>query len=87
MKINTILANISNFIKGRTSTVKYIVLHYTANNGDTAKGNCKYFASAGRKASAHYFVDENRVYQSVPDSDAAWSVGYESSTKTVVLSQ
>lgn len=75
MQINKLLANSGNYTRGRTRSIKYIVVHYTANNGDTAKGNCNYFATGGRNASAHYFVDENSIYQSVADSDTAWSVG------------
>lgn len=75
MKINTLLASPSNYSRGRDKHIKYIVIHYTANNGDTAKGNCQFFSKAGRNASAHYFVDEYGVYQSVLDSNTAWSVG------------
>jgi len=75
MKTQTLLADSSNYTRGRTESVKYIVIHYTANNGDTARGNCNYFATGGRNASAHYFVDESSVYQSVLDSNTAWSVG------------
>lgn len=78
MKNNTILSNSGNYTKGRVQDINYIVLHYTANNGDTARGNCNYFSSCGRNASAHYFVDENDIYQSVADSDTAWSVGASS---------
>lgn len=75
MNLKTNIANSGNYTRGRTRSVKYIVVHYTANNGDTAKGNCNYFATGGRNASAHYFVDENGMYQSVADGDTAWSVG------------
>jgi N-acetylmuramoyl-L-alanine amidase CwlA len=69
-------ANASNFKTGRTDSIKYIVIHYTANNGDTAKNNADYYASNKVEASAHYFVDEyDTVYQSVKDSDTAWAVG------------
>ena len=52
------------------------MIHYTAGNGDTAKNNADYYASAKIEASAHYFVDEwNIIYQCVKDSDTAWSVG------------
>lgn len=78
MEIKTFPANSGNYTKGRRESIKFIVLHYTANDGDTAKGNCNYFAIAGRNASAHYFVDENNVYLSVTDSDTAWSVGASS---------
>lgn len=70
--------NTGNYRKGRTSSIKYIVIHYTANNGDTAKNNCDYYASkAGISASAHYFVDENNILQSVQDTDTAWHCGSE----------
>ena len=49
-------------------------MHFTANNGDTALGNTNYFKSY-RGASAHYFVDENSVYQSVEDKNIAWHCG------------
>lgn len=69
-------ANSSNFKVGRTSPIKYIVIHYTANNGDTAKGNADYFnRTPNLSASAHYFVDENKVWQSVLDKDTAWHCG------------
>lgn len=69
-------AHPSNYAKGRSGqAIKYIVLHYTANDGDTAAGNCNYFAGAGRKASAHYFVDQTSVWQSVQDTDTAWHCG------------
>jgi len=75
MDIKSKLANSDNYTKGRSSTIKYIVIHFTANNGDTAKGNCNYFQGTNRNASAHYFVDENEIYQSVKDSDTAWHCG------------
>ena len=69
-------AHISNFKKGRSSAIKYIVIHYTANNGDTAKGNLNYFANnQNLSASAHYFVDENEVCRSVNDTDTAYHCG------------
>ena len=58
-----------------TGDIKYIVIHYTGNDGDTAVNNGKYFQGANRKASAHYFVDDSTVVHSVPDNRVAWSVG------------
>lgn len=59
------------------SSVRYIVIHYTGNNGDTAKNNVDYFATGNtRYAGAHYFVDQRgSVWQSVPMDLTAWSVG------------
>ena len=69
-------AHTTNFKKGRTDSIKYIVIHYTANNGDTAKNNLNYFANnQNLSASAHYFVDENEVCQSVKDADTAYHCG------------
>lgn len=82
MNIPFLQANSSNFYSGRGgNSIKYIVMHYTANNGDTAMNNAQYFHNNSVQASAHYFVDENSVVQSVRDSDGAWHCGgsFESS--------
>lgn len=69
-------AHSSNFCTGRTSSIKYIVIHYTANNGDTAKNNIDYYArEADLKASAHFYVDEKEVWQSVKEGDTAYHCG------------
>lgn len=74
--INEIWASSTNYGATRpTSNIKYIVIHYTGNNGDTAENNGKYFQGAHRKASAHYFVDSDSIVHSVPDNRIAWSVG------------
>ena len=67
------LANPANYWKKRgLSGIKWIVLHYTGNDGDTDTGNGKYFAREAVGASAHYFVDEDSATQSVPDEYIAW---------------
>ena len=63
-----------NFDIGSINRIKYIVVHFTANNGDTAYGNTNYSKSY-RGASAHYFVDENGIYQSIEDKNIAWHCG------------
>lgn len=77
MNIIKTFLTLVNFTKGRyrNTPIQYIVIHYTANNGDTAEGNAKYFHSINRKASAHYFVDEKEIYQVVKDCDTAWHCG------------
>lgn len=68
----------SNYRAGRTQPVRYIVMHYTANNGDTARNNCDYYHRVGGlQASAHYFVDEHGAMQSVREGDTAWHCGAE----------
>ena len=78
MEIKEIVAHQSNYTKGRKEQIQYIVVHYTANNGDRAEGNGNYFAHPNRNASAHYFVDENTIVQSVYDNDTAWHCGAKS---------
>lgn len=76
MVIYNKLSNRGNYGAWRdTDVIKFIVMHYTGNDGDTAKANCNYFANNVVKASANYFVDDNSVYRSVPDDYVAWSVG------------
>ena len=68
-------AHRGNYSPGRTQPIEYIVVHYTSNKGDTAQNNLDYFARAKTGTSAHYFVDENEVCQSVQDTDTAWHCG------------
>lgn len=77
MNIKTHLADSSNYGGARSvSVIKYIVMHYTANDGDTDENNGKYFGNnANLGASAHYFVDGDSITQSVPDYHNAWHCG------------
>lgn len=75
MKINFKESNTANFSRGRSPKVKYLVIHYTSNNGDTAKNNADYFSREDVGASAHYFCDEREIWQSVKDTDTAWHCG------------
>lgn len=68
-------ANGANFARGRTQPIEFLVIHYTANNGDTVQNNLDYFSRNAVGASAHYFVDENGYGQSVKDQDTAWHCG------------
>lgn len=63
------------------NSIRYIVLHYTGNTGDTAKNNAVYFRDNVVKASAHYFINDSTIYQSVPDNHAAYAVGLGSRTE------
>ncbi len=80
------LANSGNYGGSRdASQIRYLVYHYTGNDGDRAANNAKYFQNNIVKASAHYFVDDTTVWRSVPDLKVAWSVGgskYANADKT-----
>lgn len=70
------LAHKSNYGSKRAlGNIKYIVIHYTANDGDTDEGNGNHFANNKVYASAHYFADGDSITQSVPDDYIAYSVG------------
>ena len=74
-------ADSSNFYSGRGgNSIKYIVVHYTAGNGDTAMNNAQYFHNnSGLQASAHYFVGfDGEIWQCVEDQNIAWHCGASS---------
>lgn len=76
VQIKTNLANKKNYGGTRSlSSIKYIVIHYTANDGDTDENNGTYFHNNYVGASAHYFVDDDSVTRSVPDENIAWHCG------------
>lgn len=56
------------------ATIKYIVIHWVG-AVSSAKANATYFAGGNRNASAHYFVDDNSIYQVVLDKNMAWHCG------------
>jgi N-acetylmuramoyl-L-alanine amidase len=55
--------------------IKFLIYHYTANDGDSDEGNGNYFQQHIIQASAHDFVDDDSVTHSVPYLYTAWSVG------------
>jgi N-acetylmuramoyl-L-alanine amidase len=75
MMATHIPAHPSNYTAGREAEIDRIVIHYTAGDGDSAEDNGNYFKGANRKASAHYFVDEDSIVMSVKEEDTAWHAG------------
>lgn len=64
--------------RGGTRTaadVRYLVYHYTGNDGDRGANNAGYYRDNVVEASAHYFVDDDSVTRSVEDLGVAWAVG------------
>ena len=55
--------------------IKYLVYHYTGNDGDHDANNAIYYRDNVVKSSAHYYVDDDSVTQSVKDLTVAWAVG------------
>lgn len=54
--------------------IDYIVIHWVG-AVSKAKNNAIYFAGGDRQASAHYFVDDTSIWQSVLDKNASWHCG------------
>lgn len=75
IKINTSLIQTKKCYKYTSREVKYVVMHYTGNASDTARGNASYVINGNSDVSAHYFVDDNNIYQSVPFVCGAWHCG------------
>lgn len=76
IKINSgIPCNAGNLNSNTSRNAAYVTMHYTGNTKDTAKANATYFSGAGRNASAHLFVDDFEIYQSVKLRDTAWHCG------------
>lgn len=79
MKINKNITPMNRWTGRFGDSVEWIVLHYTGNpctyGPDTAKGEAQYFADEYRGASAHFFVDQSEIWQSVELQDTAWHCG------------
>lgn len=74
MQINKLLTPY-NHNAGSVDRIKYIVIHYVGATGG-AEANCKWYAGADRRASAHYYVDfDGSVWQSIADKNIAWHCG------------
>lgn len=57
--------------------IKFIVIHDTANasTGAGAMNHYRYLNHAVRYGSAHYYVDDKEIVQTIGDSYTAWAVG------------
>lgn len=76
VKIKEQLAHRQNYGGKRTQKISWIVMHYTANDGDSDEANAKYFQRAlNPVASAHYFVDDDSITRSVPEDYVAYHCG------------
>ena len=79
MQRRTILAHRANYGGKRQSGISYIVMHYTANDGDSGMSNARYFQQKlNPPVSAHYFVDDWGVTQTVPEEYVAYHCGASS---------
>ena len=76
IKINTSKeSNSGNYTKKSSRKVEYIVFHYTGNKKDSARNNAIYFNNNDVNVSAHFFVDDENIYQSVKMNNIAWHCG------------
>lgn len=74
--IKTMLAHRANYGTKRGGPIEWLVMHYTANDGDSDISNGKYFQKPlNPVASAHFFVDDDSITISVPEDYVAFHCG------------
>ena len=74
--IKTMLAHRANYGAKRGGPIEWLVMHYTANDGDSDTSNGKYFQKPlNPVASAHFFVDDDSITISVPEDYVAFHCG------------
>lgn len=79
-KLRTFEKRINKYISKYNNSPRYgakptwIVVHWVG-AVSTAKNNCLYFAGGNRNASAHFFVDDKYIWQSVECDNASWHCG------------
>lgn len=61
----------------KLSDIKYLVIHDTGNTskGADAEAHFRYLQTATRYGSAHYYLDDKQIIQTIGDSLVAWSIG------------
>lgn len=59
------------------SDIKYLVIHDTGNTSRAADAmaHFRYLQSATRYGSAHYYLDDKEIIQTIGDSFVAWAIG------------
>lgn len=76
LQIKERLAHPGNYGSSRgAGQIKYLVLLYTGDDGDTAAGNVSYYPGTVAGASSHCFMDNQEIFRSVPELTVAWAVG------------
>lgn len=65
--------------------LRYFVAHETANNSADADAHYRYFQNIKIQASAHTFVDDNKILEIIPINEKAWHVQYNNDKKTLGL--
>lgn len=70
-----IMTNSDCYKAGRTITPKGIMVHSTATPGANANAIRDAWDRAGAEAAVHYIIDDQRVFQTLPDTCRAWHAG------------
>jgi len=73
LPITKLLTTFNRTVRSNRS-ISYIVIHWVG-GVSSAKNNAAYFKNNKLNSSAHYFVDDTTIYQSVEDKDVAWHCG------------
>ncbi|MDY3119218.1 MAG: peptidoglycan recognition family protein, partial [Peptoniphilus sp.] len=61
----------------KAEDIRFLVIHDTGNEsrGADAMAHYRYLQGATRPGSAHYYVDDKEIIQTIGDSRVAWAVG------------
>lgn len=57
--------------------VRFLVAHETANNSADADAHQRYFNGINFSASAHTFIDDDKILEIIPLDEKAWHVQYQ----------
>lgn len=59
------------------SDIRYLIIHDTGNTSKTANAmaHYRYLQNASRYGSAHYYLDDKEIIQTIGDSFVAWAIG------------
>ncbi|MFK7786008.1 MAG: SH3 domain-containing protein [Crocinitomicaceae bacterium] len=85
----TFISNSANRPQRKLSSLKGIIIHWTANagHGSDADNHFRYFQNHAVQASAHFFVDDHQIVQIIPEDEVAYHVGARSSRYTDLARQ
>lgn len=78
------ITNSKNRPQRKLSSLKGIIIHWTANagRGANADNHFRYFQNHPVQASAHFFVDDQKIVQIIPEDEVAYHVGARASRYT-----
>jgi len=80
-----IFTQAKSYTKGRQGNkIQYIIIHWFGTGTGKGQDTVNFFANGGNNSSAHYVVDNDKVWKCVKDEDTAWHCGnWEMNLKSI----